>query len=442
MSEQSQFLHAEQQILINVLHGMETSISSEDLEHPKHQVILKVAEELRSEGITPDLVGLHHRLTDKNLIQDAGGVSYLTKLYDGLPTKKLDNYETLVKEARVRRRVLDVCKGIIYSAEEGATTDELLVRLQTEPIDITYKTKMDSVLLQDVIIDEVEVFINQAHNKGEVNGVKTGFEKLDEMTHGLQPSDLIIVAGRPSMGKTALATQICMNVARTQGPAFICSVEMDKSSLIERIISEVSGVDADRIRGRMFDRNEADKMRNAALIIQDYHPVIINDTPRLSATEAKMHISQAHAKYGLKIAMVDYLGLLRPDISKQRYLEIAESTQIMRATARELRIPVMLLCQLNRGVEHRDDKRPILSDLRESGDIEQDADVVLMLYRAEYYCDKCQVKELCEEDHKEKAQVFIRKQRKGKIGGFTLRWEPKNTKFQNFTGGSYGEGNY
>jgi len=441
MSE-SQFLHAEQQIMINLLHGMDTALTPDDLEHGKHRVILEVAKELQGEGIVPDLVGLHHRLTDKNKMEEAGGVLYLTNLYEGLPTSNIEPYERLVKEARVRRKVVDCCKQIIFDAEEGATTDELLVRLQTEPIDINFRTRMDNTLLQDIIVDEVEVFISQAHKKSDMNGVTTGFEKLDEMTHGLQPSDLIIVAGRPSMGKTAFATQICMNVAKNEGPSFIGSIEMDKSSLIERIISEMSGVDADRIRGRMFSGEEADRMRNAALQLQDYHPVIINDTPRLSATELRMHISQANAKYGLRIAMVDYLGLLRPDISKQRYLEVAESTRIMRATARELSIPVMLLCQLNRSVEYREDKKPILSDLRESGDIEQDADVVLMLYRDEYYCSECQTNELCEKDHKGLANVYIRKQRKGRVGGFTLRWDAEHTRFQNLTRSYDGESRY
>jgi replicative DNA helicase len=435
----AQFLHAEQQVIINLIHGREVTITPEDLQSEKHRVILREARKLQDEGILPDLIGLHQRLKDKNLVEAAGGISYLTNLYsEGMPTSNLDPYERLVKEASVRKQVLDICKGIIYDAEEGRETDELLVRLQTQPGDITFKTRAENVLLQDVVVETVEHFINQAHTDSGVDGVPSGFKDLDEMTYGFQPNDLIVIAGRPSMGKTALATQICMNVARYSGPSFIASIEMDRSSLIERIISEISNVPAHNIRSRKFTKEQAELMREAALQLNDYHPVIINDTPRMSALECRMHMSQANAKYGLKLAMVDYLGLLKPDISKQRYLEIAESTRIMRATARELHIPVLLLSQLNRQVEQRDPKIPVLSDLRESGDIEQDSDVVLMLYRAEYYCENCLSGSICEEDHEGKANVFVRKQRKGRVGTITLTWDAEHTRFLNYYGGNDG----
>jgi replicative DNA helicase len=184
-----------------------------------------------------------------------------------------------------------------------------------------------------------------------------------------------------------------------------------------------------------------ERLQSAAESFQDYHPILVNDTPRMSATELRVEMTKQHAKYGLKLAVIDYLGLLKEDRPGQaRYKEVGDSVKILRATARELQIPVVLLCQLNRGVEGREDKRPTLSDLKESGEIEQDSDVVLMLYREEYYCDVCADNGYCDKGHEHTALLIIRKQRKGPIGTCRLVWHAEYTMFNDLVGSSYGGG--
>jgi replicative DNA helicase len=262
-------------------------------------------------------------------------------------------------------------------------------------------------------------------------GIPTPWSYLNEKTSGLQPGDLIVIAGRPAMGKTAMGGQLSTFTAEKTGPVYVASLEMDKSSLIERMLSAEARVDSMVIRhGRMSDK-DFEKLQSAAETFQGYHPILVNDTPRLSATEIRVEMVKQHAKHGLKLAVIDYLGLLKEDRPGQaRYKEVGDSVKILRATARELQIPVVLLCQLNRGVEGREDKRPTLSDLKESGEIEQDSDVVLMLYRDEYYCPECNAAKACDKGHENEATLLIRKQRKGPIGSTDLVWLAEYTMFK------------
>jgi replicative DNA helicase len=262
-------------------------------------------------------------------------------------------------------------------------------------------------------------------------GIPTPWSYLNEKTSGLQPGDLIVIAGRPAMGKTAMGGQLSTFTAEKTGPVYVASLEMDKSSLIERMLSAEARVDSMVIRhGRMSDK-DYERLQTAAETFQGYHPILVNDTPRLSATEIRVEMTKQHAKYGLKLAVIDYLGLLKEDRPGQaRYKEVGDSVKILRAAARELQIPVVLLCQLNRGVEGREDKRPTLSDLKESGEIEQDSDVVLMLYREEYYCSDCNAGKGCDKGHEHTATLMIRKQRKGPIGETDLVWLAEYTMFK------------
>jgi replicative DNA helicase len=203
-------------------------------------------------------------------------------------------------------------------------------------------------------------------------------------------------------------------------------------------------VEADRVRAGYVSQEEFEKLQVAVERMQDHSPIIINDSPRLSAQELRMSIAQANLKYnGLSVAIIDYLGLFRDDGNgQQRYKEVGDAVKIMRATAKELDIPVVLVCQINRNCEQRENKRPILSDLRESGDIEQDSDVIFFLYRDEYYCNDCaSATDSCEKDHIGVAELLCRKQRKGPVGTVPLSWEAKYTKFNNYERGEY-DGDY
>lgn len=444
MSENVRFLQAEQQVIINVIHGHDSSLISSDLQSLAHQVIFETASELRMQNITPDLVTMNHRLTEDGRLEDAGGISYLSDLYaSGLPTKDLEPYEEIVREESSKANVLAFARSLIDDAEHGAPAADLLVRAQTEPLRMVTNTKTDNTIeVQDAVyevLDEID-----ARRRGVLTrGVSTPWNYINDKTNGLQPGDLITVAGRPSMGKTAFGGQVATHVARKHGPVFIGSLEMDSSSLIERMLSGEARVDSNAIRaGRLNDR-QFERLQTAAETFQDDHPILVNDTPRLSATELRIEMAKQHAKHGgLKLAVIDYLGLLKEDKSgQQRYKEVGDSVKILRATARELQIPVVLLCQLNRSCEYREDKRPTLADLRESGDIEQDSDVVIMLYRDEYYCNDCNAGRACEKDHQGTAEALIRKQRKGPTGSVSLVWLHSYTRFENMvTSSNFGGG--
>jgi len=433
----SQFFEAEQQLMVNVLHGSDLTVGIEDLSQGSHRVILGAARELFSDGITPDLVTIHDKLKKNNRLQDAGGASYLAKLMEAYPVKNVEPYENIVREGALRKRIGRHAQELLMGIEEGMSGEELLAKAQRDPLNFLSMGKRGETFeLQDYMFEMVDEI--RSRQEGKISGLQTPWYRLNDYTNGLQPGDLIIVAGRPSMGKTALATQIATHAAQTSGPVFIGSLEMSKSSLCERILSAKSRIDSNRLRSGKLSHRHIEDLVSAAEAYQDYSPILVNDTPRLTPSEVRLLITKAYRKYnGLSCAVVDYLGLMDDENeSSNRVRNVGLATKLMRATAKELNIPVVLVCQLNRSCEMRDDKRPTLKDLRESGEIEQDADVVVMLYRDEYYCNDCSANK-CERGHSGEAEVLIRKQRNGPIGAFTLTWIAEHTTFHNFSPGGY-----
>jgi replicative DNA helicase len=435
------FIQAEQQVVINALHGQPTSLTSADLQSASHQVLFNTALDLMTEGITPDLVTMNHRLGKEDRLEEAGGVDYLTDLYGNPAPKNVEPYEDIVREESTKQKVIIHARELLERAEQGASASDLLIMAQTRPMNMSINSKTENtVVVQDAVFEILEEV--SARRKGIMTkGIPTPWDYLNKKTNGLQPGDLIVLAGRPAMGKTAMGGQLATFTAEKTGPVFVGSLEMDSSSMIERMLSGEARVDSLLIRsGRLSDR-EFERLQSAAEEFQGYHPILVNDTPRLSATELRVEMIKQHAKFGLKLAVIDYLGLLKEDRPGQaRYKEVGDSVKILRATARELQIPVVLLCQLNRGVEGREDKRPTLSDLKESGEIEQDSDVVLMLYRGEYYCANCIAAKPCNEDHQGLATLLIRKQRKGPIGATDLVWLSEYTTFKDMASGPQWEG--
>jgi replicative DNA helicase len=436
------FIQAEQQVVINALHGQPTSLTTADLQSASHQVLFNTALLLLTEGITPDLVTMNHKLTKDDRLKEAGGIDYLTDLYGNPAPKNVEPYEDIVREESTKQKVILHARTLLERAEQGASASDLLIMAQTQPMNMSVKSQTENtILVQDEVFNTLEEI--SARRKGIMTtGIETPWSGLNKKTHGLQPGDLIVLAGRPAMGKTAMGGQLATFVAEKTGPVFIGSLEMDSSSMIERMLSNEARVDSMLIRAGdgMTDR-QYERLQSAAETFQGYHPILVNDTPRMSATELRVEMTKQHAKYGLKLAVIDYLGLLKEDRPGQaRYKEVGDSVKILRATARELRIPVVLLCQLNRGVESRDDKRPTLSDLKESGEIEQDSDVVLMLYREEYYCSVCNEKGTCDKGHEHEALLLIRKQRKGPIGFDKLVWHAEYTIFTDSVDSGWGGG--
>lgn len=428
----TQFLEAEQQLMVNIIHGSDTVIMPSQLSNSSHRAILSAANELRSEGVTPDLVTIHNKLKETNKAGEAGGATYLATLSEGYPVSNLEPYERIIKQGALRKQIRLYANSLLEGLELEISTEELLTKAQRDPLSFYLPgDKGKTFELQDAVFDALDDI--RAKKEGKISGLMTPWNKLNEYTNGLQPSNLIVVAGRPSMGKTALGNQIALHAAKLSGPAFVGSLEMSRSSLCERVLSSLSKIDSNKIRGGFVTPLEIDRLLSAAESLQDYHPILVNDTPRLTASELRVLITQAHRKYGrLSCAVIDYLGLMKDEFSTNRVREVGEATKLMRATAKELEIPVVLLCQLNRSCELRDNKRPTLPDLRESGEIEQDADVVIMLYRDEYYCTDC-AKGQCQEGHKGKAEILIRKQREGPTGAFTLTWISEYTSFYNYS---------
>jgi replicative DNA helicase len=429
------FYEAEQQVMANIVQGHESDLLPGDLENEGHQLILRAALNLRDDGVVPDVITLAHKIEELGTLELIGGKEYLQELSKMYANPKRQGvYEQIVKEQALRQKLVSHAKGLLHSEADGASTDDLLRWAQTEPMSFGVgRAARNVALAQDVAYDVLEE-VQSRRGGNRITGLETPWKSLNKITGGLQKKDLIIIAGRPSMGKTALAAQIGTFASQREGPVFIGSLEMDKSSLVERMLVGASKVDAGRVRDGFLNQNEYESLQVAAERMQDYHPIIINDSPRLSAQELRMSIAQTHLKYkGLSVAIVDYLGLIKEDDARlQRYQQVGEAARILRATAKDLDIPVILVCQLNRKCEERENKKPILSDLRESGDIEQDSDVVIMVYRDEYYCKECQGENtFCDDTHVGVAEIIVRKQRRGPTGIASLRWEPKYTQFSN-----------
>ena len=442
---EGKFFEAEQQIMSSVVRGNDTDILPDDLHDDLHQEILRTAITLRDEGIVPDTITINHKMQEISGSQLSDMKDYLIELRDMYTNpKRHEVYEGIIKDQSLRRKVLAHARALIHEEEGGCKTDDLLVMAQTKPLELGAGRAASNVnLAQDVAYDVLEE-IQARRGSDKLTGVATPFKKMNEMTSGLQGGDLIIIAGRPSMGKTALAAQIGAYVAQKDGPVFIGSLEMDKSSLVERHLVGDARVDGEKVRAGYVSQGDYEKIQTSVERLQDYHPIIINDSPRLSAQELRMSIAQANLKYhGLKLAVIDYLGLLKDDgTGQQRYKEVGDAVKILRATAKELDIPVILVCQLNRDCEKRENKRPVLSDLRESGDIEQDSDVIMFLYRDEYYCSDCaSFMDECGKNHAGIAEVLLRKQRKGPTGAIPLTWTAQHTRFDNFVGGDF-DGEY
>lgn len=402
-------------------------IKNEDFFDQRFGVLFETMLELHNEGSPTDLITLQNKLKEKDVPPNISSLEFIRDLLASVPTSaNVRYYANIVKEKSVLRQMIKVTEGIANDCYlDKQSTNNILDKAEKQVFDILQKRNTGDVVgIKDVVIGSLESIEAAARNKGSITGVATGFYDLDYKTAGLQPSDLILIAARPSMGKTALALNIAEYVAIKQNiPTVIFSLEMSKDQLVKRIMSMHSRINSQAIRTGDLTDDEWVELVETSRVIGNSN-LVIDDTAGISVSEVRSKCRKLKLENNLGLVMIDYLQLMTGTRgAESRQQEISEISRSLKALAREIDAPVVALSQLSRAVEQRPDKRPMLSDLRESGAIEQDADVVMFIYRDDYY----------NHDSEEKgvSEIIIGKQRNGPTGTIKLAWQPEYTNFAN-----------
>jgi len=405
-------------------------LREDDFYREAHRRIFSAILHLYEHSEPVDLITLSEVLKTRGELDDVGGVEYLNSLVNAVPTAaNISYYAKIIKEKAILRKLINRATEIVsQSYSNSGDVDEFIDQAERTIFEISEDRVRPSFYpIKDLIKSSFKTIERLYEKRQLITGVPTGFQRLDELTSGLQPSDLIIIAGRPSMGKTALALNIAQNASvQAAIPAAIFSLEMSKEQLALRMLCSEAKVDAHRLRGGFLSEADWPKLTRAAGSLSEA-PLFIDDTPGLSALEMRAKTRRLKIEHNLGLVIVDYLQLMRGRASADsREQEISDISRSLKALAKELSIPVIALSQLNRRVEERGDKRPQLSDLRESGAIEQDADVILFLYREEVYNKS--------EENRGKAELIIGKQRNGPTDKVDLVFLDKYTRFENLSG--------
>jgi replicative DNA helicase len=408
----------------------------EDFYRESHRKVFEAIIDLSENGEPADLVTLTAALQKRGELDVVGGSSYLATLVDYVPTAaNIAYYCRLVKEKALARHLIHVATEIATRGYEGSEIEKTLDWAEKSIFEIAgMKTRPSYFSTKEIMKDAFKSIEKLYDRKELITGVPTGFTDLDTLTAGLQGGDLVIIAGRPSMGKTAL----CLNMveyasvlAENPVPAIIFSLEMSKEQLAQRMLCSISRVDASRLRTGHLKESDWPKLTNGAGLLTD-SPIFIDDTPAISVLELRAKARRLKAERNLGLIVIDYLQLMQGNNSENRQQEISEISRSLKALAKELKVPVVALSQLNRSLENRTDKRPILADLRESGAIEQDADVIMFVYREAVYCEACRSKDkTCEKGHEKDAEIIIGKQRNGPIGTVHMTFLGQYTRFEN-----------
>ena len=427
-------LEAEQSVICSMIMDREAIIAAseillkEDFYHQQYGVLFEAMVELFNEGQPADLVTLQNRLKEKDVPPEVSSLEYVRDLVAAVPTSaNVKYYAQIVKEKAVLRKLIKVTENIENECYLGKESLEVILEDTEKKVFELLQNRGggDYVPIKQVVINTLEKIELASKTKGNVTGIATGFVDLDYKMAGLQPSDLILVAARPSMGKTAFVLNIAQYVAfHSNLTAAIFSLEMSKEQLVNRMFSLESRVDAQVLRSGNLADSDWEKLIEAAGVIGASN-LIIDDTPGISISELRSKCRKYKLEHDLKLVIIDYLQLMsgsgRSTDSRQQ--EISDISRSLKALARELNVPVIVLSQLSRAVEQRPDHRPMLSDLRESGAIKQDADVVMFIYRDDYYNK--------DSENKNIAEIILAKQRNGPIGTVNLVWLPQYTKFAN-----------
>ena len=383
-----------------------------------------------------DALTVAERLNAQGRLAEAGGFAYIQGLTDGTPSAaNIRQYAEIVNERAILRGLAELSNNIADNcyAPQGRSANQILSDAEAQVLAISQSTvrgKSDFVSLDKTLAEVFHNLDERSKSGGKLLGVSTGFEKLDELTNGMRRGDLIIVAGRPSMGKTALALNIAEHVSLEQDlPALVFSMEMSGSQLAERLLASVARIDSQKMRTGQLDGRDWDKL-NPALAKLNCASIDIDETPALTVSEIRSRARRMFRKYGkLGVIVIDYIQLMACPKQENRATEIGDITSGLKAMAKEFKVPVIALSQLNREVEKRVDKRPTMSDLRESGAIEQDADVIAFIYRDEVYNKNSQ--------DVGSAEIIVAKQRNGPVDTVRLTFINHLTRFENYAGSNW-----
>ena len=427
-------IEAEQSVIGSMLMDRDAIIAASEIvtadEFYQHQygVMFEAMVELFNEGKPVDLVTLQNRLKEKDVPPEVSSLEFVRDIITMVPTSaNVRSYANIVREKAVLRKLIKINEEIANTCYVGKEKLEDILAMTEKSVFDLLQTRSggDFVPIRQVALNVLEKIEVASSNHGAVTGIPTGFIDLDYKTSGMQPSDFILIAARPSMGKTAFVLNLVDYVAvKKNMPCMIFSLEMSKEQLVNRMLSMESNVDSQKLRTGSLTDSDWDAVVEGIGIIGG-SKLIIDDTPGISITELRSKCRKMKLEYGLSMIIIDYLQLMSGSgkSGDNRQQEISEISRSLKALAREMNAPVVALSQLSRACETRQDHRPMLSDLRESGAIEQDADVVMFLYRDDYYNK--------DTDKPNVAEVIIAKQRNGPIGTVELLWRPEYTKFVN-----------
>lgn len=426
-----QALDAERSLLGGLLidpeaiHKIVDLLRPEDFYRHSHQRVYRAAINLFDKDEPTDVITISNELKSLDELENIGGAAYLAELAGSVATSaSVFHYAKIIREKAMLRSLINVATDIVhqgYAGNDGIET--FLDTAERSIFQISERNIRQSFThVKDIVKDSVKQIEVLYENKSTVTGIPTGYKQLNEMTAGLQPGDLIIIAGRPSMGKTALALNLALNAAvESKLAAAVFSLEMGKEQLVQRMLCSEARVDSSKMRSGYLKESDWPKLLKAANRLSE-SPLFIDDTPALTVLEMRAKARRLKKEHQLGLVVVDYLQLMRSDVTESREREISDISRSLKALAKELRVPVVALSQLNRSVESRNDKRPQLSDLRESGALEQDADLIAFIYRDEVYNKDTPDRGV--------AEVIIGKQRNGPVGTVRLKFFNEFTRFE------------
>ncbi|HLR23589.1 MAG TPA: replicative DNA helicase [Pseudogracilibacillus sp.] len=409
----------------NVFSGASERLVANDFFRANHQVIFEAMFELFEKGEPIDLVTVTTLLSNNQKLEIAGGVNYLTDVASSVPTAaNIDYYCSIVEEKAVLRRLIQSATDIVtntFSKEDQV--EEVLDEAEKTILEVSSRKNVKAFKpIKDVLIEVYDDIEQLHHREDDVTGVPTGYRDLDRMTSGFQRNDLIIVAARPSMGKTAFALNIAQNVAiKTDENVAIFSLEMGAGQLVQRMLCAEGNIDSQRLRTGKLQQDDWGKL-TMAMGSLSHAGIYIDDSPGIRVSDIRSKCRRLKQEHGLGMIIIDYLQLIQgsENSRENRQQEVSEISRSLKSLARELEVPLIALSQLSRGVEARQDKRPMMSDLRESGSIEQDADIVGFLYRDDYYDN---------ESEQQNIEIILAKQRNGPTGTVELAFVKEFNKF-------------
>ncbi|MCF3943986.1 replicative DNA helicase [Oceanobacillus alkalisoli] len=398
----------------------------EDFYRASHQRIFAAMLQLADRGEPIDVITVTTYLNDRKQLEEAGGVTYLMQVAESVPTAaNIEYYSRIVEEKALLRRLIRAATDIVTSGfEREDEVDDVLNEAEKTILEVSGRKNSEGFKnIKDVLIDVYDKIEQLHENQGDVTGVPTGYQELDRITSGFQRNDLIIIAARPSVGKTAFALNVAQNVAvKTNNNVAIFSLEMGADQLVQRMLCAEGNIDSQRLRSGQLQADDWGKLTMAMGSLSNAG-IFIDDTPGIRVSEIRSKCRRLKQEHGLGMIMIDYLQLIQGSAGSQenRQQEVSEISRSLKGLARELEVPLIALSQLSRGVESRQDKRPMMSDLRESGSIEQDADIVGFLYRDDYYDSESEKQNIIE--------IIISKQRNGPTGTVELAFVKEYNKF-------------